>query len=91
MSADRSDFVPFKLSAAAPKDESFRARVLQQVEKTQPFTALRNPGAELAASGASGPHATCGPKVSLQRDGDRIASIRVECSCGQVIELNCVY
>jgi hypothetical protein len=31
------------------------------------------------------------PKVTLQRQGDVVSAIRVQCSCGQVIELSCVY
>ena len=31
------------------------------------------------------------PKVTLQRQGDVVSAIRIQCSCGQVIELNCVY
>lgn len=31
------------------------------------------------------------PQVTLQRDGDRVTRIRVQCSCGQVAELECVY
>jgi hypothetical protein len=29
--------------------------------------------------------------LSMQRDGDRITNIRIQCSCGQVMELACVY
>ncbi len=36
--------------------------------------------------------APCGtPSVSLKRDGDKITHIRVQCGCGEVIELACVY
>jgi hypothetical protein len=31
------------------------------------------------------------PKVTLQRQGDVVSSIRIQCGCGQVIELKCVY
>ena len=31
------------------------------------------------------------PKVTLQRQGDVVSGIRIQCGCGQVIELNCVY
>ena len=31
------------------------------------------------------------PVVTLQRDGDRVTGIRIECSCGQVIDLACSY
>lgn len=31
------------------------------------------------------------PTVSLQKDGDRVTHIRIECSCGEIIELECSY
>jgi len=31
------------------------------------------------------------PKITLQRDGERITQITVQCSCGQMIELSCTY
>jgi hypothetical protein len=31
------------------------------------------------------------PQVTLQRNGDIVTGIRVQCGCGQVIELSCVY
>lgn len=31
------------------------------------------------------------PAITLKRDGDTVTSIRVQCGCGRVIELNCVY
>ena len=35
---------------------------------------------------------TCGrPSVTLQRQGEVVSSIRIECGCGQVIELACAY
>ncbi len=37
--------------------------------------------------------AACGPeaKVTAITEGDRITKLRVQCSCGQVIEIGCVY
>jgi hypothetical protein len=29
--------------------------------------------------------------VTLDRDGIRVTAIHVHCSCGQVIELSCIY
>ena len=38
------------------------------------------------------PAANCSkPAVTLQRNGDQVTSIRIQCGCGQVIELNCEY
>jgi hypothetical protein len=31
------------------------------------------------------------PKVTLQREGEKVTSIRIECNCGQVIDLSCAY
>lgn len=31
------------------------------------------------------------PKISLQKEGDRVTRIQITCSCGQVIEIECVY
>jgi len=31
------------------------------------------------------------PKVSLNREGSDISSIRIECGCGEVIVLDCTY
>jgi len=33
----------------------------------------------------------CQPRVSLQREGDRIIGIQIQCSCGQQIDLACAY
>jgi len=34
---------------------------------------------------------SCEPQVLLQREGERITSIRIQCSCGQVLDLACDY
>jgi hypothetical protein len=48
------------------------------------------PTAALAVS-----HAPCDPakpvKVSLEKNGDTVTGIRIDCGCGQVIQLECVY
>ena len=31
------------------------------------------------------------PEVALQRRGEQITGISIRCSCGQVLELTCVY
>jgi hypothetical protein len=62
-----------------------------------PFAAGRavpapNGHATPALAAQSGPAHHCPPaKVTLQRQGDVVTSIRIQCSCGQVIELSCVY
>ncbi len=71
-------------------------------KRETPFTAI-NSSARSTASAPS-PNAArsnnelaahqeaCGqPSITLQRNGDVISSIRIQCGCGQVIELNCAY
>ncbi|MFO1497071.1 MAG: hypothetical protein U1G07_01515 [Verrucomicrobiota bacterium] len=45
------------------------------------------------AASAPAAHACAGtaPSVALERNGDQISRIRIQCACGHVIELDCVY
>lgn len=62
------------------------------------FTALM-PSEAAAASAARGHHSETAtapaherlPVVTLNRDGDKVTRIQVRCSCGEVVELDCVY
>lgn len=47
--------------------------------------ARTEPSPETAACAASE------SKVTLEKDGDRITSIRIQCGCGQVTQLACTY
>jgi hypothetical protein len=31
------------------------------------------------------------PKITLERDGDRITKIKVQCVCGHIVEFCCLY
>ena len=31
------------------------------------------------------------PVITLQKEGDKVTGLRIECVCGQVIDLACVY
>lgn len=35
--------------------------------------------------------ATDRPNIKLQKDGDKVTNIIVECECGQVIAMDCIY
>lgn len=85
-------FVPLISTVPAKSGEhaDFQATVVSQPEQAQKFHSIESaPLSGGATTGARG--ANCEPRVTLQRDGDRVAGIRVECSCGQVIDLACVY
>lgn len=43
-------------------------------------------------SGANGPEKKIAePRVTVQRDGDRVTHLRVQCTCGQIMDLACIY
>jgi hypothetical protein len=84
-------FVPFDpTSASEARVSSLPAgvKVVPKPAAGSDFTPLRVPGVAHAhaASGFAGP-----PVVTLDREGERVTAIRIECVCGQVIELTCSY
>lgn len=87
-------FVPLISNApnASSERANFQAKVVPNSDQAQKFQPAES---SLPASPAPGTPAArnsqCEPSVSLQRDGDRVTGIRVQCSCGQVIDLACVY
>ncbi|MGA2747708.1 MAG: hypothetical protein ABSG59_02950 [Verrucomicrobiota bacterium] len=79
-------FIPLTGATATAGGRSVtELKVLPQAEATnfQPMTTV---GASSSAT-----KACAGPSVTLQRRGDEVSAIRIECGCGQVIELACVY
>jgi hypothetical protein len=85
-------FVPLTPASPHPAGErrEFRATVISQSSQAQTFQSV----AAAAVSSIANPTAhisNCEPKISLQRDGNRVTGIHIQCSCGQVIELSCVY
>jgi hypothetical protein len=71
------------------------AKMTAQPESAKlPFQSLHSPAApastHAAAQTAAHP-AGIAPEVTLKRDGDRVTHISVRCSCGEVLELACVY
>jgi hypothetical protein len=80
-------FVPLTaLSAAAGQTAAFQSRVMTQAETRSVFQELAVP-----APTDQPAHNCPPPAVTVQRQGDVISGIRVECGCGQVIELACSY
>jgi hypothetical protein len=85
-------FVPLISTASAPSGEhaDFQATVLSQPEQVQKFNPVEPPAAA-AGPGAAARGSHCEPRVTMQRDGEHVTSIHIQCSCGQVIDLACVY
>jgi hypothetical protein len=80
-------FVPLTTSAppSPGKRTEFKATVMSQPGETQKFQSIAMATSTTAAA------AKCEPRVNVQRDGNRVAGIQIQCSCGEVIELACVY
>jgi hypothetical protein len=82
-------FVPLMPAMPSGEKREFQIRVIPQREQPQPFQSLPN------GTGMAGEKLfhkkNCEPHLSVQRDGDRISSIRIQCNCGQTIDLACLY
>jgi hypothetical protein len=78
-------FVPLIPAAApAPQRAEFRVAVVHSPENLRPFQPLGGVGQHPADAEGR-------PQVTVRRDGQRVSAIHIQCRCGQVIELACVY
>jgi hypothetical protein len=86
---ESSLFVPLT-SAAVPNDTAreFRVLVARNPERAESF---RPQAADAPPIGGAQPASGCQSRVWLDRDGERVTAIHVQCSCGQVTDLACVY
>jgi hypothetical protein len=80
-------FTPLVTTAFSAADSSpFVLKVLPQAEAKPAFEPL----AAGRCQEQTAKKCTT-PSVTLQRQGDAVSGIRIECGCGQVIELACVF
>lgn len=96
-----SSFVPFALGAKAADPAAaaaaFRPKIMvpsgeqDQEESRVPGDEKSLPASPVTPQSPKSPHTCAQPVITLQREGERVTSVRVECSCGQVIELACSY
>ena len=86
MNAMSDTFIPLMTAPASTGGSPlFELKVLTQADTKAAFEPLPQGGGGQPAHG-------CGkPSVTLQRQGEVVCGIRVECGCGQVIELACAY
>jgi hypothetical protein len=79
-------FVPLNKNAMPGQNRAdFRVSIVSDVENLRTFQPLGHGDGKTDAGGQ------CEPRVTLQRDDERVSAIRIHCGCGQVIELACVY
>jgi len=80
---DRAGFVP-----AQPVSGEAESRA-RTTHPPSPATHARTSPASVISPR---PHAEHGrPVVTLRREGDQVTGIRIECTCGKVIEVDCIY
>lgn len=95
-------FVPFGNSpspaSGAAGNDPIRLKVISSPDAPAPVInapAAASPGSKPASTAFApmgGAHVHQGqPKVTAEKEGDRITKIRIQCTCGQVIELDCQY
>jgi hypothetical protein len=87
-SQPNQSFVPLTAAPAPPAAREFRVAVLNGAEKKSTFHSLEP---LRPATGAGTEKKICEPRVTVQRDGDRVTHLRIQCTCGQIMDLACVY
>ena len=89
MTQSRTDsFVPLTTAPPLTEQREFRVTVTnaaKSAKNSETFHTLDTP------AGTPSGKKNCEPRVTVQRDGDRVTHLRVQCSCGQVLDLACVY
>src|SRR5271170_5254360 len=83
-------FVPLTTATATDENREFRVTVVQQADPGRTFQTLGQVAAAAAENSSPNAKKICEPRLSVQRDGERITNIRIQCNCGQVMELTCV-
>jgi hypothetical protein len=90
--ANANGFAPLVLPARSSDQAAFTPLALTVVKGATGVAPAFAGAPKAVHPGPPNPGApACAPVVTLQRSGDLISGIRIQCSCGQVIELNCVY
>jgi hypothetical protein len=83
-------FIPLLPPASSSKDPAFASlhlKVRPQAPAAHAFEALMPASADQSRS----PEGCSKPTVTLQRKGDAVSGIRIQCGCGNVIELTCIH
>ena len=79
-------FVPLSQAASSGQNRTdYRVTIVNQTDNLVPFKLFGH------AKKHSGMGTQCEPRVTLQHEGGRVSAIHIQCACGQVIELACVY
>ncbi|HXG47457.1 MAG TPA: hypothetical protein VNO52_07530 [Methylomirabilota bacterium] len=78
-------FVPTRAPSVRSAEGSASLKVMPEARSSPDFKSFDQAGLPSERPAGGAPQ----PKVMLQRTGDQVTGIRIECLCGQVIELAC--
>ena len=84
-------FVPLTAAPAPPGRREFNVSVIRQNEPPKAFHTLEPLRADAPPTAAAAEKKICEPRVSVQRDHGRVTHLRIQCTCGQVMDLACSY
>jgi hypothetical protein len=98
-SQPNESFVPLTAAPAPPAAREFRVAVLNGhaqangngASKTSAFHSLESLRPTALNGGNGAEKKPCEPRVTVQRDGTRVTHLRIQCTCGQIMDLACVY
>ena len=83
-------FVPLAHAASLPRESVFAS-----IDTKAPADAAVKPAFEHLLATSADPSRSPGncakPSVTLKREGDIVTGIRIQCGCGRVTELSCIY
>jgi hypothetical protein len=82
-------FVPLVPTLPSAESREFQITVIPRGQHVQSFDSLQN-GMPTAGDPAQ-PKKHGGPILSVQRDNGRITHIKIQCNCGQLIDVECIY
>ena len=85
----KNDFVPF-LATAADGSRPITESPTEVVAGSKTAIAF-HPLTQAPAHGPTLPNAHGEPTMTFERDGDRVARIKIHCPCGHDFELACDY
>ncbi|HTB85527.1 MAG TPA: hypothetical protein VK742_17905 [Candidatus Sulfotelmatobacter sp.] len=92
--------MPLTAATAQPERREFRVSVIQGGAGQGNFRSLAMPPTSALALPPSVAHqpgagqmskGLCEPRVTVQRDGKRVTHLHIQCTCGQTIDLACLY
>jgi hypothetical protein len=91
MTPRTESFVPLIAAPPSGENREFRVTVIPQNGAVKSFETLEESAPDARKVISANGKKDCEPRLSVQRDGDRVTNIRIQCACGQVMDLACVY